>query len=156
MTRTDQASRHIDAPPATVYAALVDPDALVRWLAPEGMSGRFERFDARAGGGYRLVLTYADATAAPGKSTADTDVVEARFVEVIPGDRVVQEVDFESDDPAFAGTMRMTWAVAAEDGGTLVVIRADDVPEGITEVDHQEGIRSSLAQLAALVESGQP
>jgi hypothetical protein len=40
--------------------ALVDPDALTAWLPPNGMTGRFERFDARPGGSYRLVLTYAD------------------------------------------------------------------------------------------------
>jgi hypothetical protein len=33
------------------------------------MSGRFERFDARPGGSYRLVLTYADASSARGKAT---------------------------------------------------------------------------------------
>ena len=45
------------------------------------MSGRFERFDARPGGSYRLVLTYTDASTARGKTTADSDVVEARFVD---------------------------------------------------------------------------
>ena len=77
MTRTDTASRVIAAPPDRVYAALVDPEALVTWLPPEGMTGRFERFDARPGGSYRLVLTYADASAARGKASADSDVVDA-------------------------------------------------------------------------------
>jgi hypothetical protein len=49
------------------------------------MTGRFEHFDARPGGSYRLVLTYADASAARGKSAADSDVVDARFVEIVPG-----------------------------------------------------------------------
>jgi hypothetical protein len=48
------------------------------------MSGRFERFDARPGGSYRLVLTYADASSARGKATADSDIVEAHFVDVVP------------------------------------------------------------------------
>ncbi|HET6548388.1 MAG TPA: SRPBCC domain-containing protein, partial [Solirubrobacter sp.] len=128
MGRTDSASRVIAAPPDRVYAALVDPDALTAWLPPDGMSGRFERFDARPGGSYRLVLTYADASAAPGKATADSDIVDARFVDLVPGARVVQAVDFVSDDPAFAGTMTMTWEVTAVDAGTRVEIRADDVP----------------------------
>ena len=54
------------------------------------MTGRFEHFDARPGGSYRLVLTYADASAARGKSAADSDVVDARFVEIVPGMRVVK------------------------------------------------------------------
>ncbi len=116
------------------------------------MSGSFERFDARPGGSYRLVLTYDDASTAQGKTTAGSDVVEARFLEVVPGRRVVQAVDFVSDDPAHAGTMTMTWEVAAEGAGTRVDIRADDVPTGISAEDHATGLASSLANLARHVE----
>jgi uncharacterized protein YndB with AHSA1/START domain len=116
------------------------------------MTGRFERFDARPGGSYRLVLTYSDAAGAPGKATADSDVVEARFTDIVPGERVVQAVDFVSDDPAFAGTMTMTWAVTAVEAGTRVDIVAEDVPDGISAEDHAAGLRSSLANLAAYVE----
>jgi uncharacterized protein YndB with AHSA1/START domain len=152
MPRTDRASRVVAAAPDRVFAALVDPDALVAWLPPDGMSGRFEHFDARPGGSYRLILTYADPSGAPGKATADSDVVEGRFVDIVPGARVVQAADFVSDDPAYAGTMTMTWAVAAVDGGTRVDIRADDVPDGISAEDHAVGLASSLANLAAYVE----
>ena len=148
MPRTDTASRVIAASPERVYDAFVDPEALVAWLPPGGMSGRFERFDLRPGGSYRMVLTYPDASGSPGKATADADVVEARFVDVVPGVRVVQAVDFVPDDPTFAGTMTMTWEVTAVDGGTRVDITADDVPDGITADDHAEGIASSLANLA--------
>jgi uncharacterized protein YndB with AHSA1/START domain len=142
----------IAAPLERVYAALVDPDALIAWLPPEGMSGRFERFDARPGGSYRMVLTYADASGAPGKATADSDIVEGRFLDVVPGARVVQAVDFVSDDPAYAGTMTMTWEVTAVDAGARVEIRADDVPDGISAEDHAAGLASSLANLAAYLE----
>jgi uncharacterized protein YndB with AHSA1/START domain len=142
----------IAAPLERVYAALVDPDALIAWLPPEGMSGRFERFDARPGGSYRMVLTYADASGAPGKATADSDIVEGRFLDVVPGARVVQAVDFVSDDPAYAGTMTMTWEVTAVDAGARVGIRADDVPDGISAQDHAAGLASSLANLAAYLE----
>ena len=99
MTRTDVASRTVTAPPDRVYAALIDPEAMLQWLPPSGMTARFEGFDARPGGGYRMVLTYADASGAPGKATADSDVVDVRFTELIPGVRVVQAVDFASDIP---------------------------------------------------------
>jgi uncharacterized protein YndB with AHSA1/START domain len=158
MTRTDTASRFIAAPPERVFAALVDPDALVRWLPPDGMSGRLEHFDARPGGSYRLILTFDDASTGSGKSTADSDIVEARFVEIVDGVRVVQAIDFTSDDPAFAGTMTMTWEVAAVDGGTRVDITADDVPSGICAEDHATGLNSSLANLAGFLalEAGSP
>jgi uncharacterized protein YndB with AHSA1/START domain len=77
------------------------------------MTAKFERFDPRPGGSYRLVLTYADPSRASGKATSDSDIVEARFVEIVPEVRVVQAVDFVSDDLAFAGTMTMTWEVTA-------------------------------------------
>lgn len=152
MPRTDRASRVVAAPPDQVYAAFVDADALARWLPPSGMTGRFERFELRPGGSYRLVLTYLDAAGAPGKATADSDIVEARFVDVVEGVRVVQAVDFVADDPAFAGTMTMTWSVAPEGDGTLVDFVAEDVPDGITAEDHAEGMGSSLANLVAYVE----
>ncbi|NJM83498.1 MAG: hypothetical protein HC844_14400 [Tabrizicola sp.] len=81
------------------------------------------------------------------------NVVDARFVDIVPGVRVVQAVDFVSDDPAFAGTMTMTWAVTATGTGTEVEIRADDVPDGISAEDHAEGLASSLANLAAYLET---
>jgi uncharacterized protein YndB with AHSA1/START domain len=153
MSRTDTASRVIAAPLDRVYAALIDPAALATWLPPDGMSGRFERFDASPGGSYRLVLTYADASAAPGKTTADSDIVEAQFVDVVPNARVIQAVNFVSDDPAQAGTMTMTWEVTAVEHGTRVEFRAENVPAGISAEDHAAGLSSSLANLAEHLET---
>ena len=152
MPRTDSASRVMAASPGRVWAALVDPEALIAWLPPGQMTGRFERFDARPGGSYRMVLTYPDASGAPGKATAESDIVEARFVDIVPGERVIQAVDFVSDDPAYAGTMTMTWEVTAVGEGTRVDIVAEDVPDGISAEDHAAGLASSLANLAAYVE----
>ena len=153
MPRTDTASRVIAAPPEKVFAALVDADALLAWLPPSGMTGRFERFDARPGGAYRLVLTYDDPASAPGKATADSDVVEARFVDITTGVRVVQEVDFVSDDSDFTGTMTMTWEVEEIRDGTRIRITAADVPNGISAEDHAAGLASSLTNLAAYLEA---
>jgi uncharacterized protein YndB with AHSA1/START domain len=155
MPRTDTATRVIAAPSERVYAAFVDPGELAEWLPPTGMTGRFECFDLRPGGSYRLVLAYDDpAASGAGKAGDGTDVVEARIVDVVDGEKVVQAVDFESDNPAFAGTMTMTWAVAPVDGGRAarVDIVADDVPDGITAEDHAAGMSSSLANLAAHLE----
>ena len=146
------ASRVIAAPLAPVFAALVDREALMAWLPPAGMTARFERFDPRPGGSYRLTLTYADASGAPGKAKPDADIVEARYVDIVADTRVVQAVDFVSDDPAFAGTMTMTWEVSAADGGTRVVITATDVPDGISAEDHATGLATSLANLAEYLE----
>lgn len=148
MARTDTAVRSIAAPPDLVYAALMYPEALLAWLPPVGMSAEFEHFDPRPGGSYRMVLTYEDGSGARRKSTADSDVVEVRFMDVVPASRVVQAVDFVSDDPALAGTMTMTWKVTADERGTLVEVRADNVPDGISAQDHAEGMAPSLEHLA--------
>jgi hypothetical protein len=66
--------------------------------------------------------------------------------------RVVQAVDFVSDEPGYAGTMTMTWEVAPVEGGSRVEIRADNVPDGISAEDHATGLASSLANLAAYLE----
>lgn len=153
MARTDRATRVIEASPERVYAAFVDPIALASWLPPKGMRAKFERFDPKPGGSYRLVLTYVDASDSPGKATPDSDVVAARFVDLVPGVRVVQAVDFESDDPSFAGTMTMTWAVRSVDDGSQVDFTADNVPDGISAGDHAAGLESSLENLALYLQT---
>lgn len=144
--RVDRAERRIEASRPEVYRALVDPESLVEWLPPEGMTGRFERFDPS---GYRMVLTYREP--GHGKSSQETDVVETEFVERVPGERVVQRIVFDAPDPAFAGTMTMSWLLSEADGGTLVVVEARNVPPGISRGDHEAGLASSLAGLAAHV-----
>lgn len=148
MKRVDKASRTIRASEAAIYRALLDAEARCIWLPPKGMRGRIERFDASVGGGYRMVLTYKGAGGAAAKSSNNSDVVEARFVDLVPNKRVVEAIDFESDDAAFAGQMTMTWILVPVGGGTEVRIIAEDVPEGISAEDHQAGMSSSLRNLA--------
>ncbi|MCI4061158.1 SRPBCC family protein [Micromonospora sp. R77] len=149
MARTDRASRVIAAPPTTVYAALLDRAAIEAWLPPEGMRGRVERWNPRPGGGFRMTLTYLDPTDSPGKTSDATDVVDVGFVALTPPERVVQQAVFAADDPAYAGTMTMSWHLAATRGGTEVTVTATGVPPGIDQAAHQAGIASSLANLAA-------
>ena len=144
--RTDSASRHIAASPAAIYAAFIDPAQLMQWLPPGNMSGRALEFEPHEGGRYRIELTYRDET--KGKTGDRTDVSGGRFLELDPGRKIVWSVDFESDDPAFAGTMIMTWLLEPSQGGTKVTITAEDVPSGISKADHDEGLNATLANLA--------
>jgi uncharacterized protein YndB with AHSA1/START domain len=151
--RTDSASRVIKASSQTIYEAFVDPQALVLWLAPKGMKGHILEFDARAGGVYRMSLTYLktdDST--QGKTSEDTDIVKGRFLEIVQDERIVQSVEFESEDPAFAGEMIMTWTFAAVPEGTAVTIVCENVPEGIRKEDHDVGLMSTLENLAVYTE----
>ncbi|MFG5778841.1 SRPBCC family protein [Comamonas sp. J-3] len=150
--RRDVASRLIKAPPSAIYDAFVTREAVVQWLAPQGATMEIQVFEPRAGGLFRMTLTFA---ATPGKSTANTDVVVGRFVELVPQQRIVQAFEFDSPDPAFAGTMTMRWVLAAAVGGTSVTVTAENVPPGISHADHEIGMNSSLANLAAFVEAHQ-
>lgn len=106
-------------------------------------------FEPRIGGRFQMTLIFAST---PGKSTDNTDVVVGRFVDLVPRQRIVQAFEFDSPDPAFAGTMTMRWELESAAGGTVVTVVAESVPPGISQADHEAGMHSSLAHLAAYVE----
>lgn len=80
-------------------------------------------------------------------------MVNGRFIELVTDRRVVQAVEFASDDPAFAGVMRMTWSLRPARNGIEVSMWCRRLPEGIRPEDHRLGMRSSLQNLAAFVET---
>ena len=151
--RTDRAERLIHATPETLWQAWADPVSLARWLPPTGMTGQIAALDLRPGGAFDMVLTYTDASAAPGKASADSDRVTARFTTVNAPHALAFDASFPSDDPAFSGTMRMTWRFDATPQGTRVSITADNVPPGISAADHQTGLTASLDHLAAFTQT---
>jgi uncharacterized protein YndB with AHSA1/START domain len=152
MRRVDQASRLIHAPPTAVYRALADPAAMEAWLPPTGMAGHVVAFDFREEGSYRMRLTYDDPGGGRGKSSAESDDVEVRFLRLIEGRRIEQAVTFDSEDPRFTGVMRMTWTFAPVTDGTHVEVRCEDVPDGIAPEDHAAALTSTLENLARFVE----
>ena len=150
--RIDQGSRLIHAAPAKIWHACTEAEAVAAWRAPDGMSAEVLSFDPRPGGAYRMALTYRVPPEGGGKSSADSDVVEGVFLALEPESRIVEEVRFDSDDPAFAGAMQVITLIEPAEGGALVTLRCENVPSGISPEDHQSGIRSTLANLAAYVE----
>lgn len=122
------------------------------WLPPKGMSCQVHAFEPWAGGAYQVALFYDDDHAAIGKTSEHADVVNGRFVALSEGEQVVQQFAFESSDPAFAGTMTMTWQLTAVPHGTEVTITCEGVPRGISAEDHEAGMSSTLANLAAFTE----
>lgn len=146
-------SRRVAADRSAVYAALLDPAAVARWRVPDGMTGEVHELDARPGGRIRMSLTYADPSGT-GKTGGATDTYVGTFVELVPGERVVEEVAFESDDPALAGTITMTTTLRdARDGsgGTEVEIRMDGMPDGVPPEQNELGAQMALDALARLV-----
>jgi uncharacterized protein YndB with AHSA1/START domain len=145
-------TRHIEAPRAAVYRALVDPRAVASWRVPAGMTSRVHEFDAREGGRFRISLAY-DAPTGTGKTTAHTDTYHGFFRKLVPDKQVVEVVEFETADPALRGPMTITTTLTDADGGTDVVVRYEGLPRGVSEADNTTGTRMALAKLAALVET---
>jgi uncharacterized protein YndB with AHSA1/START domain len=145
--------RRINAPPAIIYRALIDADAVARWMVPTDMISHVHAFDPHEGGAFRISLTY-DAPTGTGKTTAHTDTYHGRFVKLVPNEQVVEVVEFETDDPSLQGEMTITFTLTDAEGGTEVYAVHDQLPPGLSPTDNETGWRSSLANLAALVESG--
>jgi len=151
---TDRSTRNValvEATPREIYRAFLDPDLIASWLAPDEMTLRVHAFDAREGGEFRMALAYPEGEGGAGKTTADMDAYHGRFVELVPDRRIVEVIEFESDDPGFAGEMRMTVTMAPTRQGTYVTIDFDGIPPGIALADNEEGVASSLEKLSELV-----
>jgi uncharacterized protein YndB with AHSA1/START domain len=150
--RVDRASREITAPAERIYQALTNREAVERCLPPEGAQGVMHEFEPRPGGAIRLTLVF-DSPGETGarKSSSNTDVVHGEFLDLVQDQQVRQRFMFVSEDPAFAGAMVMTWTLTPTKDGTQVAVAAENVPVGISPQDHEVGLASSLANLAAYV-----
>jgi uncharacterized protein YndB with AHSA1/START domain len=147
-------TRHVNAPRASVYRALLDARAVATWNVPTGMTSHVHAFDAREGGSFRISLTYDEPTA-QGKTTAHTDTYRGRFVKLVPNQQVVEVLEFETTDPALRGEMTITITLTDADGGTDVAGVHDGLPDGVPTADNEAGWREALAKLATLVEAGE-
>lgn len=116
MSTTHHATQ-IEAPPAQVYRALLDPLLIPQWRVPTGMRCEVHEFEPREGGAFRVSLTYDSPTSA-GKSTAHTDTYHGHFEQLIPNERVVERLEFETTNPLMQGEMRIDTHLAAVVDGT--------------------------------------
>ena len=89
---------------------------------------------------------------ATGKTTAQTDTYHGRFVKLVPDELVVEEMEFETDDPAMRGVMTVTYTLADAEGDTNLRAMHENLPPGISPADNELGWRMSLDKLVALVE----
>ena len=135
-----------------MYRALLDPLAVQLWMVPDQMTSRIHSFEAHTGGAFRISLTYDEPTTA-GKTSDRTDTFHGRFVVLVPDSKVVQAVEFDSDDPSMAGEMTITYTLMDADGGTDLVGVHENLPPGVPTADNELGWRMSIDKLAALVEA---
>lgn len=150
-TRTTRISRHLSAPPAVVYRALIDAESVKAWRFPDGMSIQVHEFHPRKGGRFRVSLTYHDASAA-GKTLGSTDTYHGHFEQLVDGRKVVEVLEFETSDPSSGGEMRITYDLVERDGGTDLVATHENIPPSVRLEDNELGWAMALQKLAALVE----
>lgn len=149
---TTRLTKHIRAPRALVYQALLDPEAVRQWMVPDSMTSRVHAFDASEGGTFRISLTY-DMPTTTGKTSAQTDTFHGRFVRLVPDTEVVQAVEFETKDTATQGEMTITYALAEAGDGTDLTGVHENLPPGVSPADNELGWSMSLDKLASLVEN---
>lgn len=117
------------------------------------MTAEVHEFDARVGGRFRISLTYGSPDRA-GKSSAHTDTYHGYFAEIVPNERVVEVLEFETDDPAMRGEMTMSITLRDNDGGTELAADHSGLPPGVDPADNELGWAEALDRLATLTEKG--
>lgn len=142
MGHTIRLHRVLRAPPERVYKAFIDPDAMVKWLPPDGFTARVEHMDPRVGGSFRMAFT----NFANGQSHG----FGGEFLELVPGQRLRYTDRF--DDPALPGTITVTVELVRVAMGTELRIVQEGIPEVIPAEACYLGWQDSLGLLARLVE----
>jgi len=138
--------RVLRATPERVYKAFIDPDAMAKWLPPNGFTGKVHQMDAKVGGTYKMSFT--------NFSTGHSHSFGGEYLELIPGQRIRYTDKF--DDPNLQGTMQTTVALKKVSVGTEVNIVQEGVPEVIPPDACYLGWQESLMLLAKLVEAEIP
>ncbi|MCG7508171.1 SRPBCC family protein [Mesorhizobium retamae] len=146
MPHTIRLHRVLKAPPAKVYRAFVDADALCRWLPPYGFLCNVEHFDAKVGGSFRMAFK--------NYTTGHAHSFGGEFLELEPNRKLVYTDRF--DDPNLPGEIKVTVELTEVFCGTDLKIVQVGVPEAIPEAGCYLGWQESLLQLANLVEPNIP
>lgn len=153
MDRTTTNSKIIQADKEKVYNAFIDRKALEFWLAPYGMIGKIHDFNLKIGDGYEMSLFYKD-TETEGKTSGNEDRFSATFTEIIPYEKIVQTINFQSDNNEFQDEMIMeVYLEEVDTYSTKVVIIFKNIPPGVNPKDNEDGTEQSLEKLAKYVET---
>jgi uncharacterized protein YndB with AHSA1/START domain len=146
MPNTVKFQRVLRAPPERVYRAFLDPEAMVKWLPPNGFTGKVHHVDAKVGGTYKMSFT--------NFSTGNSHSFGGEYLELVPNERIRHTDRF--DDPNLPGQMETTITLKAVFCGTELSIVQEGVPEVIPPEACYLGWQESLMLLAKLVEAEIP
>ena len=145
-TNTIRLHRVLRAPPARIYRAFLDADAMAKWLPPNGFTGKVHHMEAKVGGTYKMSFT--------NFSTGHGHSFGGQYLELVPNERICHTDKF--DDPNLPGEMKTTVSLKQVSCGTEVSVVQEGVPDSIPPEACYLGWQESLALLAQLVEAEVP
>ena len=145
-TNTIRLHRVLQAPPERVYRAFLDPNAMVKWLPPNGFTGQVHHLDAKVGGTYSMSFT--------NFSTEKSHSFGGEYLELTPNERIRHTDRF--DDANLPGEMQTTITLQQVSVGTELNIVQEGVPAVIPPEACYLGWQESLTLLAKLVEAEIP
>jgi len=146
MSSTIHLHRVLRATPERVYRAFLDSEAMVKWLPPNGFTGKVHHMDARVGGSYKMSFT--------NFTTGKSQSFGGEYLELVPHERIRHTDRF--DDSNLPGLMQVTISLKKVSCGTEVNITQEGVPDIIPTEACYLGWQESLALLAKLVEAEIP
>jgi uncharacterized protein YndB with AHSA1/START domain len=141
-TNTIRLHRVLRATPEKIYKAFLGPDAMAKWLPPNGFTGKVHEMDAKVGGTYKMSFT--------NFTTGKSHSFGGEYLELTPHERIRYTDRF--DDPNLPGEMQTTVVLKQVSCGTELNIVQEGVPAVIPAEACYLGWQESLAQLAKLVE----
>ena len=145
-TNTVQLHRVLRATPERVYRAFLDPDAMAKWLPPNGFTGKVHQMDAKVGGTYKMSFT--------NFTTGKSHSFGGKYVELKPHERIRYTDKF--DDANLPGEMMTTIALRKVFCGTELNVTQEGIPAVIPAEACYLGWQESLILLAKLVEAEIP
>jgi uncharacterized protein YndB with AHSA1/START domain len=146
MPNTVRLHRILRASPDRVYRAFLDADAMVKWLPPNGFTGKVHQLDAKVGGRYKMSFT--------NFTTGHSHSFGGEYLELAPNERIVHTDTF--DDPNLPGTMKTTISVKKVSVGTELSVVQEGIPDLIPTEACYLGWQESLVLLTKLVEAEIP
>lgn len=140
-SNTVKLHRVLSAPPERVFKAFIDPDALVKWMAPHGFTAKVHHLDAKVGGSYKMSFS--------NFATGSSHSFAGTYHEIIPN-QLLRYTD-QFDDPNFPGNIEVIIQFKAVSVGTEVHITQSGIPEVIPVEACYLGWQESLQLLTLLV-----
>ena len=138
--------RVLRATPEKIYRAFLDPEAMAKWLPPNGFIGKVHHLEAKVGGTYKMTFT--------NFSTGNDSSFSGEFKELVPYERICYTDKF--DDPNLPGELKTTITLKKVSVGAELDIVQEGVPEVIPPEACYLGWQESLILLAKLVEAEIP